>query len=84
MLKTLVAHGYCTHHPAAGACPYANICETCDNYVTATEFRDALTNQLADVQALKADAETRSWTDEAARQHRVAEALTDHLQRLDR
>ncbi|MBV8235534.1 MAG: transposase, partial [Acidimicrobiia bacterium] len=48
MLKTRVAHGYCARHPAAGACPYANICETCDNYVTAPEFREALTDQLAD------------------------------------
>lgn len=33
MLKTRVAHGYCSRHLAAGACPYANICETCDNFV---------------------------------------------------
>jgi integrase len=84
MLKTRVAHGYCARHPAAGACPYANICETCDNYITAPEFRAALTNQLADIQALKTDAETRGWTDEAARHDRVAHALADHLQRLDR
>ena len=43
-----------------------------------------LTDQLADIQALKADAETRGWTDEAARHARVAHALTDHLHRLDR
>lgn len=84
MLKTRVGHGYCARHPTAGACPYANICETCDNYITAPEFRGALTNQLADVQALKSDAENRGWTDEAARHDRVAHALTDHLQRLDR
>lgn len=84
LLKTRVAHGYCARHPAAGACPYANICETCDNYITAPEFRGALTDQLADIQALKADAETRGWTDEAARHDRVAHALTDHLQRLNR
>jgi hypothetical protein len=46
MLKTRVAHGYCARHPAAGACPYANICETCDNYITAPEFRGALTDHL--------------------------------------
>lgn len=84
MLKTRVAHGYCARHPAAAACPYANICETCDNFVTAPEFRDVLTQQLADVEALKTDAETRGWTDEAARHERVTHALTDHLQRLDR
>ena len=27
MLKTRVAHGYCSRHLAAEACPYANICE---------------------------------------------------------
>ena len=84
MLKTRVAHGYCARHPAAGACPYANICETCDNYITAPEFRDTLSNQLADIHALKVDAETRGWTDEAARHDRVAQALADHLQRLNR
>jgi hypothetical protein len=30
MLKTRVAHGYCSRHLTAGACPYA-ICEHCDN-----------------------------------------------------
>ncbi|MDG5481954.1 tyrosine-type recombinase/integrase [Mycolicibacterium gadium] len=84
MLKTRVAHGYCARHESAGACPYANICETCDNYITAPEFRDALTDQLADIQALKTDAQTRGWTDEAARHDRVADALNDHLQRLNR
>jgi hypothetical protein len=58
MLKTRAAPGYCSRHPAAGACPYAKICETCDNYITAAEFRGALTDQLADIQALKADAES--------------------------
>jgi hypothetical protein len=84
MIKTRVAHGYCARHPAAGACPYANICETCDNYITAPEFRNALTHQLTDIRALKSDAERRGWTDDAARHERVAHALTDHLQRLDR
>ena len=84
MIKTRVAHGYCARHPAAGACPYANICETCDNYITAPEFRDALTHQLTDVTALKSDAERRGWNDDAARHERVGHALTDHLQRLNR
>ena len=84
MLKTRVAHGYCARHPAAGPCPYANICETCDNYITAPEFRGALTDQLADIQALKTDAQARGWADEAARHDRVAHALTDHLQHLNR
>jgi putative transposase len=84
MLKTRVAHGYCSRHESAGACPYANICETCDNYVTAPEFRDTLTNQRDDIQALRTDAEARGWINEAARHERVANALTDHLHRLDR
>jgi hypothetical protein len=37
MLKTRVAHGYCSRDPAADACPYANICETCPNYVTSAK-----------------------------------------------
>jgi len=51
--------------------------QTCDNYVTATEFRDA----LADIKALRTDADSRGWTDEAARHERVAHALTGHLRR---
>jgi hypothetical protein len=38
MLKTRVAHGYCSRQLAAEACPYANIREQCDNFVTTTEF----------------------------------------------
>jgi len=84
MLKTRVAHGYCSRHEAAGACPYANICETCDNFVTGPEFRDALDAQRTDIRALEADARDRGWNDEAARHHRVAATLSDHLGRLDR
>jgi hypothetical protein len=82
MLKTRIAHGYCSRHEAAGACPYANICETCDNFVTAPEFHDTLRVQLADIQQLHADAHARGWDNEAARHARVADALTDHLARL--
>jgi hypothetical protein len=35
MLKTRVAHGYCSRNLAADACAYADICEQCDNFVTA-------------------------------------------------
>lgn len=84
MLKTRVAHGYCSRHEAAGPCPYANICETCDNFVTGPEFRDAIHDQLTDVQHLQADAETRGRDGDAARHARVAEALTGHLERLGR
>jgi integrase len=82
MLKTRVAHGYCSRHQAAGACPYANICETCDNFVTGPEHADALRNQLTDIRHLHADASARGWDSETARHNRVAEALAGHLQRL--
>ena len=36
--------------------PYANICETCDNYTPLVEYIRALTDQLTDVDALQADA----------------------------
>ena len=84
MLKTRVAHGYCSRHQAAGACPYANICETCDNFVTGPEFADAIRDQLSDVRTLQTDARSRGWDSEAARHGRVIDALGDHLTRLGR
>ncbi len=83
MLKTRVAHGYCTRELAAEACPYANICETCENFVTAEEFAPALHAQLADVQALREDALARGWTSEVARHDRVIESLRAHTRRLE-
>ncbi|MGZ4639507.1 MAG: tyrosine-type recombinase/integrase [Actinomycetes bacterium] len=82
MVKTRLAHGYCSRHESQGACPYANICETCDNFTPATEFAPALAEQLADIHALKADAELRGWTGEAQRHDRTARALQGHLDRL--
>lgn len=79
MLKTRVAHGYCSRHESQGPCPYANICETCDNYTPAAEFEPALTEQLTDVRALQADAEHRGWLGEEERHRHVAEALESHL-----
>ena len=84
MLKTRIAHGYCSRHESQGPCPYANICETCDNYTPATEFEPALTDQLADVQALQADAADRGWTGEEERHRHVAEALNNHLNTVRR
>ena len=84
MLKTRVAHGYCSRHAAGEACPYANICETCDNYTPAVEFIPALTDQLADVHALQTDAQQRGWSSENDRHGRVAAALQGHLLRLDK
>jgi integrase len=84
MLKTRVAHGFCSRDPIAGACGYANICEQCDNFVPDPEHTDVLAGQLADVQSLRDDASTRGWADEAARHDRVATDLERHLRRLDR
>ena len=59
MLKTRVAHGYCSRNLVAEACSYANICEQCDNFTTSVEFVPALQAQLADVTTLREDAEAR-------------------------
>ncbi len=83
MLKTRVAHGYCARELAAQACPYANICETCENYLTAAEFLPALTAQIADVHQLRDDAADRGWTSETARHQRVIDSLDKHLRRLE-
>lgn len=82
MLKTRVAHGYCSRDLAAEACPYANICETCPNFATTVEFAPAIDAQLADVRQLRDDAEARGWTSEAARHQRVIASLEAHLHRL--
>ena len=84
MLKTRVAHGYCSRQLAAEACPYANICEQCDNYVTAPEFIPQLQAQLAEVTALRDDAAARGWHTEVARHSRVIASLQAHLHRLKR
>ncbi|HEV2374484.1 MAG TPA: tyrosine-type recombinase/integrase [Streptosporangiaceae bacterium] len=84
MLKTRVAHGYCSRQLAAETCPYANICEQCDNYVTAPEFIPQLQAQLADVTALRDDAAERGWNTEVARHSRVIASIQNHLQRLER
>ena len=82
-LKTRVAHGYCSRHLAAGACPYANICETCDNFVPAAEHLPVIRDQLSDIRQLRADAEQRAWTDEIKRHDRVINALEHHCSRLE-
>jgi integrase len=83
MLKTRVAHGYCSRDLAAEACPYANICENCDNYVPGAEFAAVLQAQLVDVEALHDDAAERGWDGETARHARVAANLTAHLENID-
>jgi len=82
MLKTRVAHGYCSRDLVAEACPYANICEQCDNYVAAPEFQPALEAQLSDVVMLRDDAHDRGWESETARHNRVIESIERHLRRL--
>jgi len=82
MLKTRVAHGYCSRNLVAEACSYANICEQCDNFTTSVEFVPALQAQLADVTTLREDAEARGWNTEVARHARVIDSLTRQLDRL--
>ena len=82
MLKTRVAHGYCSRDLAAEACTYANICETCPSFATTAEFAPALEAQLADIRHLRDDAEGRGWTSETARHQRVITSLEGHLRRL--
>ena len=82
MLKTRVAHGYCSRDLVAHACPYANICETCPNFVTAAAFAPVIEAQLADIRQLRDDAETRGWRSETARHERVIASLEGHLRRL--
>jgi len=82
VLKTRIAHGFCSRELAAEACAYANICETCENFLPATEFAPSMQDQLADIRALREDATTRGWTSEIARHQRVIDSLETHLRRL--
>ncbi|MGH9278670.1 MAG: tyrosine-type recombinase/integrase [Acidimicrobiales bacterium] len=82
MLKTRVAHGYCSRDLVADACPYANICEQCENFVTTAEFQPAIEQQLADVRSLEQDANARGWESESARHARVIDSLERHLRRI--
>ena len=83
-LKTRVAHGYCSRHLAAGACPSANICETYDNFVPGPEHLPVLRNQLSDLRHLRADTEQRGWDGEVKRHPRVISELEHHCSRLER
>ncbi len=84
MIKTRLPHGYCSRHPAADACTYANICEQCDNYIPDPQRHEILTSQLADVLTLRDDAKQRGWTSEATRHQHVANAITSHLHTLQK
>jgi hypothetical protein len=81
MLKTRVAHGYCSRDLVADACPYSNICEQCENFAT-PEFQPALQAQLADIVQLRDDAQARGWESEVARHQRVIASIEGHLRRL--
>ena len=82
MLKTRLAQGYCSRDPAAGACPYANICENCDNFVPADDAAPVLRAQLHDISALRDDASRRGWDSEAARHARAAASISRHLRNI--
>jgi len=84
MIKTRIAHGYCSRHLAAGPCPYANICEQCDNFAPDPQQRTVIAEQLADVITLRDDATQRNWHDDAQRHQRVADALASHLRNIER
>jgi integrase len=83
-LKTRLGTGTCSRHLAAGPCPYANVCETCDNFEPHPGNEHVLRDQLVDIEALVVDAEQRGWTAEIARHGRVVEALGGHLARLEK
>jgi hypothetical protein len=82
-IKTRLAHGYCSRHVAAGACLYANICETCDNFVPGPTHPPVPRDQLADIRQLRADAQQRGWAGEVQRHGRVIDALEAHYHRLE-
>lgn len=84
MIKTRVAHGFCSRDPIAGACAYSNICEQCDNYVPDPEHHGHIVEQLDDIRALRDDAEQRGWTSEAVRHERTAGHLEHHLRTIQR
>ena len=83
-LKTRVATGLCSRHLAAEACPYANICETCENFIPIPEFIPALRAQLTEIHELRADAGLRGWSTEVQRHGRVIHSLEAHLRRLEK
>ena len=67
--------GHCLRAPAQGACPYANICEHCPNFVTDTASIAVLSAQRIDTAALADDAEQRGWIDEAGRHRKLLDRL---------
>ena len=82
LIKTRLAHGFCSRDPVAGACPYSNICEQCDNFVPDPSRATVIAEQLDDIRHLHDDADQRGWTSETARHARVAEHLQRHLRTI--
>jgi integrase len=75
VIKTRLAAGHCLRAPAQGACPYANICEHCPSFSTATASVPILIAQRADTETLASDAQTRGWINEADRHHKLLARL---------
>jgi hypothetical protein len=84
MLKTRLATGYCSLTVEAGACPCANICEHCENFMPAPQAAGILQAQLADIRLLQTDAEYRGWEHETNRHTATIELLEGHLAGLAR
>ena len=59
-------------NPTDGACPYANICEQCDNFTTGPDFTTALQDQQAEICLLR----------EVARHDRVITSIDSRTRRL--
>jgi len=74
-IKTRLSGGHCLRAPAQGTCPYANICEHCPSFSTDTTSIPILLTQRADTETLAIDAETRGWTDETDRHHKLLARL---------
>jgi len=74
-IKTRLSAGHCLRAPAQGACPYANICEHCPSFSTDAASVAVLEAQRADTETLAIDAQTRGWTSEADRHHKLIARL---------
>ncbi len=77
LIKSRLAGGYCLRTAAQGSCAYANICEHCPSYRTGAAFLPVLAAQRADTEKLLAD--TRGWSEEAARPRLPPERLDQRM-----
>lgn len=68
LIKTRLGSGFCLRATSQGPCAHANICENCPSFHTEPANIPALTAQREDARALAADATTRGWDTETARQ----------------